>query len=800
MKTLKYAWRFLIRTKSYTIINVIGLALSLACTITLVRYIHQESQVNNHCVDAENVYIPLRDIDGNVYMGNTSLRAGADTVYYPSESIEKQARFLTFNNDNISIDDKPYTVQLLVADTAFFHFFNYPIEGVQMQLPNDALVTRKFAERVFGKENPIGRKVKYAGGHILTICGILNEPNYKSSLTFDIVFNISLKTDSRGWGKIHTDLLHFMPGVDVNAINAFSNVYRQTNKGYHIRFDFIPVSELYWNKELGAKGDSPEMWQYGSRSHLWILSGVCVLLMFAGILNFINIYLVFMLKRSKEYGIKKIFGIKGRTLFFQLWTENAIMVIIALFLGWFFIELFSGYVNRILESQISYTTFDWQLSLAVFLLLPLLTTVYPYIKYKYLPPIVSLRMIGTSRQSVKIRAFFLFIQYSITFLLIILSTYFSNHLHFLLNTDPGFRTEGILYANLMPPLPVNWWDDTEQESNKRGNNREVMEQILDECPYIESWYEGDPERTGILSTGSVATLMNDKGDKLNMLMMWVPTNFFKMHDLKLIDGKLSDGMDREDYQIVMNESALKAFGYTHREDAFIKGEAALWYSFSNGKEIEGGVSLMPVQAIVEDYYPGHLTLGKKPIVYMTYNGGINALCQIACEPGKEKELIDYLKKSRNKIYNTEEFDYRWLKDDIKELYQDDQRMATVFTLFAIISILVSTLGLFGLSLFDIHQRYKEIAIRKVNGAKLSILYVILLRKYIWIIAGAILLTVPLSYYLIYTYTSDFVLKTQVSILIYVIALLIMVVFSLGTLLWQVNKAAKINPAEIIKIE
>lgn len=185
---------------------------------------------------------------------------------------------------------------------------------------------------------------------------------------------------------------------------------------------------------------------------------------------------------------------------------------------------------------------------------------------------------------------------------------------------------------------------------------------------------------------------------------------------------------------------------------------------------------------------------------MTYNGGINALCQIACEPGKEKELIDYLKKSRNKIYNTEEFDYRWLKDDIKELYQDDQRMATVFTLFAIISILVSTLGLFGLSLFDIHQRYKEIAIRKVNGAKLSILYVILLRKYIWIIAGAILLTVPLSYYLIYTYTSDFVLKTQVSILIYVIALLIMVVFSLGTLLWQVNKAAKINPAEIIKIE
>ena len=105
---------------------------------------------------------------------------------------------------------------------------------------------------------------------------------------------------------------------------------------------------------------------------------------------------------------------------------------------------------------------------------------------------------------------------------------------------------------------------------------------------------------------------------------------------------------------------------------------------------------MPVQAIIADYYSGHLTAGKKPIIYMISSAGINAQCQISCVPGKEKQLVDYLKKCREDIYNSNEFDYHWLKDDIKALYQDDRRIATVFTLFATISIFVSALGLFGL--------------------------------------------------------------------------------------------------------
>ena len=158
------------------------------------------------------------------------------------------------------------------------------------------------------------------------------------------------------------------------------------------------------------------MWHYSSRSHSGILWGMPVII--AGRhTKLVNIYLVFYAETFQEYGIKKVFGIRGRTLFLQLWTENMLMIVISLLagLGSFLSKYFRDHASRLLGSDShAYTAFDWQLSLGVLVLLPLLTTVYPFIKYNYLPPIVSIRSIGSSRHSVATRTVFLFIQYSIT--------------------------------------------------------------------------------------------------------------------------------------------------------------------------------------------------------------------------------------------------------------------------------------------------------------------------------------------------------------------------------------------------
>lgn len=169
-------------------------------------------------------------------------------------------------------------------------------------------------------------------------------------------------------------------------------------------------------------------------------------------------------------------------------------------------------------------------------------------------------------------------------------------------------------------------------------------------------------------------------------------------------------------------------------------------------------------------------------------------------PGKEKELLSYLKQMEKEIYGTEEFDHYWMKDKVAALYDKDWQVTGIYMFFAFIAIVVSCLGLFGLSLFDIRRRYREIAIRKVNGADVYSICLLLLRKYILVLAGAFLVAVPVSYWLITMYTDNFVVKTPVGMGIYIITLLLISFILIGTLLQQIRKAANINPAEVIKSE
>ncbi|KAB3653259.1 FtsX-like permease family protein, partial [Phocaeicola vulgatus] len=208
----------------------------------------------------------------------------------------------------------------------------------------------------------------------------------------------------------------------------------------------------------------------------------------------------------------------------------------------------------------------------------------------------------------------------------------------------------------------------------------------------------------------------------------------------------------------------------------------------------------PVVAVIADYYPSHLTEGIKPMAFVVGPSSGNSDFLIAVNPDKEKEVIEYLKKTEKEIYNTEDVTYTWLTDEVHKLYAQDRQTANIYFVFALIAIIISCLGLFGLSLFDIRQRYREIAIRKVNGAGMKDLYLLLFRKYIKVIGCAFVLAIPLAYYLIYMYTRDFALKIPVDIGIYLTVLAIISFISSSTLIWQIHKAAQIDPAKIIRSE
>ena len=171
--------------------------------------------------------------------------------------------------------------------------------------------------------------------------------------------------------------------------------------------------------------------------------------------------------------------------------------------------------------------------------------------------------------------------------------------------------------------------------------------------------------------------------------LFISSTFFQFYDLKVLEGEIPEKFDGwADYKIVLNKAAMKTFGYNQLKDAFVRSETPLWVvRTQDGQMEEGGTKLMPVMAVIDNYYPGHLTEGIKPMAFIVGRAGYGDNYLISIKPGKEKEVIEYLKKIEKEIYNTDDFNYTWLTDEVHKLYAQDRQTANVYFVFALIAII-----------------------------------------------------------------------------------------------------------------
>ena len=783
MKTLIYAVRFLTRSKSYTLINLLGLAFSLACCIILMRYIHRELTVDTHCVDREQVYTIHTNMEGSEHIGGIS-GYQYDPIELDNNLIDIKTSFTPLHKDFLTVNGHRFPSRTIVTDSAFFQLFHYPLVQGKLTLdkPTSVLLMKDFAQKLFGKTNPVGQTILHSNGKELIVEGILERPTCKASIEFDMVLSYHLSTQ---WERRETDLFLFLPGTDMKALAEIGNKPRYMNNPQwdtrQFTFAFMPIKEMYWNGHLN---DQKNMFPSGQMSHLYILSGVCILLFLTGLLNFVNLYLVAMLRRGKEYGLKKIYGANGRILFLQIWLENLLLILSALLVAWLFIEVTQLPINRLLNTHFVYTPFDWWLSLGILILLPLLTSIYPFIKYHYGSPVRSIQSIGWSNRSVRSRMMLLGIQYVLTFLIMVSALYFNNQLKLMVHTDPGFRTKNIINVKIFYASQDFNSFSYEQMEKDRIRYQAIYDK-LKACPFIE--YKEDIFNK-ITERGYEVNYITPDGNKALLSRQTVSPSFFKMFDIGIEEGTLPD---TEKSYYVVNQAAMKALNLTSLEGARLIEEDR----YRNNNQ----ATFYPVTAIAKDYYNGHLTMGAQPILYHVGHFGKESF-YISYQEGNLPDLLHYLKEMMLEFYGTETVEYTLLEDEVKAIYNEDRKIAGVYNIFAFIALVISCLGLFGISLFDIRQRYREIAIRKAHGAGMKDLYQLLFKKYLAVLGTSFVVAVPLAYCLIHQYTLDFAVKAPVGIGIFVLALLLVAGISMGTLYWQIHKAANINPAVVMKRE
>lgn len=341
MKIIQLAIRTLCRFKMYTVINIIGLALSLSCFIFIFHYVHREMTVDTYTSNRDRIGFLVR------YDKSQPTTPAVIGSPFSDVDVELLSNFIWYDKDMVTVGKEVFDVEVIVADNNFLKIMDFPVLYGRADLltshPQNMVVSESFARKLFGKENPIGKKVVYSTGDPLTITAVISDQGSKRSMHFDLIVSDKLQEDWVNSFPMKVALIK--KGADFKTINKRHDTYEQSpESGIESRYQLLPIADVYFNIMVRTYNT---MLLKGNMTYMKQLSLVGILILLVGIFNFMSLYTIIMLKRGREFGLKKIFGNNPFRLFVQLYVENLFLTAIALFVCWFFLELFSNFISSL---------------------------------------------------------------------------------------------------------------------------------------------------------------------------------------------------------------------------------------------------------------------------------------------------------------------------------------------------------------------------------------------------------------------------------------------------------------------
>lgn len=790
MKLILLYIRALSKFKVYTSINIIGLALSLACVIVIFRYVKQEKGVDCYTPNKDRIGIMVQE-----YKNDTNKTAVIGGPFEDAD-IAAMSTFMWFNKDYIIKDKEHINVETIVADSLFLAVTDFPMKYGKAEAwassPQTTFITEELGEKLFGDINPIGKTIEYSTGDPLTVTGVISKSGGKRSLHFDLLVPETLQKD---W-DFHFPMKMALIRKEATfaTINARHSEFQPSPRAANVefRYQLLPIRDVYFHPAI-------EVWQNmlqkGNLTQLYLLTLVAILILIVGIFNFMSLYTVILLKRSKEFGLKKVFGNNSAQLFLQLYIENFCLTFASLFIAWFFVEISAIPLNKYFDvAPQSNGMFSVVMTLVMLILLPLAALAYPFFKFRYNTPIHSLRRIYSTGKSSVVRNLYLSTQYIVTFILIVASIFFAKQLYEMTHVDLGYDTDAIVkvyFERYERKLPT-----TEAEYLKqvalRKSSKENISTAMNASPLFTAWnYSLSPYE---YFTESPAMFRQPgEADFKQLYCIPITAQGMLFHGFHLSQGRLWNAdIDHEgEAKLILNRKAMQLFGLKD-VNARLEPQQPVWP--------RRDLSPYQVIGIVEDFHCGHVSQPILPIAFIygeTYLPQIPLQAKIAA--GHQQDAIAFLKNLHDENADGA-FNYTLATEEVKNLYKSDRQVTLIYSFFAFMAILISSIGLFGLSLFDIQQRYREIAVRKVNGATLRKILFLLLKKYIIILVISFLIAIPLSYWGITMYLKEFAYKATISSWLFIVAAVIILAISMLTLMYQVKKATSINPASIMKTE
>jgi ABC-type antimicrobial peptide transport system permease subunit len=780
MYNLKIAFRNLSRNGVYSTVNMVGLTVSLLACILTTLWIQDELSYDRFHKDGEQIYRVLFRRQGNVDYWQSTPAPLAAFIKPDIPEITEYCRmgwyyysYLDYNNVKFR-NLKGYAV-----DTSFFEMFSFQlVNGNPTQLfPDDLsiILSKTQSEKIFGEEDPIGKTLIASNGFTFHVTGVMKDFPDNSSLEADFLvrFDVQQRTYpgngywkeiEEDWGNYHYfTYLKLIPNSNIASITERMNEKAdRINEDMFADFRLQPLYEMH----LYASNGEPE-----GMKNVYIMSIIAALILGIACINYINLVTARASRRGRETAVRKIMGARKRTLLQMFLSEPAILLFCSLILTVFLIHLLLPFFNEISGKNLLFT-FNLSVVLIylfVALIVLLFAGAYPAFMLSSFNPLYIFR-VERKKKAVLLRKILVVLQFAISTALIIATITLTLQLRYMQNLNPGYSKENILMT---------------YAGNIGSHYQTVKQRLLEESTILDV---STSSLQNMRTQGSRTDIWKDEetGQWPIFHQADVDAGFFALMDIPIVEGRdftFQPEINDENWWmpgIIVNETAAKLIG---------NGQSVVGMKLQYKNDIE-------IIGVVKDF--SFLTLKENVQPLVVWYTPFDSYIYVKIAQGSIEKSIAVIEKIWKEYNPDYEFNYNFINDDFDRMYKTDIRMNKLFSIFAIIAILISCLGLFGLVTYTAETKTKEIGIRKVMGASIASIIKMLSKEFLILVGISLCIAFPLSYYWLEKMLQNYAYRINISWLVFVVAGMITLILTLLSVGWKALHAATKNPVKALK--
>jgi putative ABC transport system permease protein len=810
----KIALRNLSKHRFYSLINVVGLATGVAACLVISLFILNELSYDSHHVNSDRIYrlnfeIKFGNLDYN--MAVTPAPA-ADAILHDYPEVEAAARIRTQGTYLVRKDKESFREgNVAFADSSFFKVFTIPfLYGDQARAltePNTIVISRKIADKYFPNENPVGQTLTFFNDWNNKIVGVMENSPDNSHFHFDILVSMLNNEESKNhiWlsNNFHTYLL-LKPGTDYKALNKKFRGMQEKYIGPQVR-EFLGSENT--PEKLAANGNKLNLYLIplrdihlyapttieieanGDITYIYLFGAIALFILVIACINFMNLSTARSANRAKEVGVRKVLGSLRSHLVRQFLLESVMIsvlaFVVAIALAFGFLPVFNDLSGKQLHLPLS-SPYFYMLIVGLALFVGTLAGVYPSFFLSAFKPVSVLKgKLAIGMKSGLIRSGLVVFQFTISIFLIVGTITINRQLDYIQQKKIGFNKDQVIVI---------------KEANAMGKQLESFKnEMLKDSHIIGATISGSLPVAGTDRNNSTYWPQGKEPDQNNMVGVqgfYVDYDYVKTLGMEIKEGRdFSRDFVSDSTGIIINEAAAKAFNI--ESDPI--GSKIEGFKPLPGNVIDKNArSVYTVVGVVKDFHFESLRDNITPLaLFLDESPG---LISFRFEARNVNEVISSIEKTWKAMAPGQPFEYTFLDDDFSNMYSSEQRLGKIFAIFAGLAIIIACLGLFALSAFTAEQRTKEIGIRKVLGATVGSIVLLLSREFGKLIIIAFIIAAPLSWFAVKWWLQSYTYKTEVGIVIYLLAGVSAFLVAWLTMGYQSIKAASSNPVNSLRSE